>query len=352
MRNDGGPTTVPEASHAGAVRLSVVLIARNQAEMIGRLIDSVLGETAAITGTADVLLVDSASEDATLDVAARYPIKILRLASGQRLTAAAGRSVGFEATAGESVLFLDGDMELLPGWLPRAMDVLASSPRIGAVTGYVLNVTSELAATEENPGAKAHGDGAVVELPCRRVGGMGLYRRTALERVGSFNPSLYSDEEPELCLRLRRAGFRFVRIESPAVRHYVGTERTFRSLLARRRRRLYLGHGQIIGSLLGSDLLWPYLRARGYGLAPAAVLLAGLGCVAWLAVAHAWVGVAAWAALVAAAVVFDALRKRSLYRACYSALHRLFIVEGMVRGLLLHATRRRNDYQPRFDEVK
>jgi len=351
MRYDGGPTTVSEGFHAGAGRLSVVLIARNQAEMIGRLIDSVLAETAAI-GAAEVVLVDSASEDATLDVAARYPIKILRLPHGQRLTAAAGRSVGFEATAGESVLFLDGDMELLPGWLPRAMDVLASSPRIGAVTGYIVNVTSEFEAAEESPDSEGHCGGGVVELACRSVGGMGLYRRIALERAGSFNPSLYSDEEPELCLRLRRAGFHLVRIELPAVRHFGAGEQTVRSLLARRRRRLYLGQGQIIGSLLGSDLLWPYLRARGYGFAPAAVLLAGLGCVAWLVVAHAWIGVAAWAGLVAAVVVLDALRKRSLYRASYSALHRLFIVEGMARGLLLHAARGRDDYQPRVEVVK
>jgi GT2 family glycosyltransferase len=269
---------------------------------------------------------------------------------GQRLTAAAGRAAGFDATDGEAVLFLDGDMELLPGWLPKALQVLTASPSVGAVTGYIVNVQPEPGkGTGGEPVELGH-DGNAVDLPCRSLGGIGLYRRAALVKAGSFKPGLYSDEEPELCLRLVREGFRALRVQLPAVRHFVDSAPTIGSLFARRRRRLYLGSGQITRSLLGSQLLLPYLRARGYWLAPAAVLLVGLGCLIWLVAAHAWAAFTAWSALVAVAFVVDAVRKRSIYRTCYSVLHRLFIVEGMVRGFVLGGGR--SDSEPRVEVVK
>ena len=350
MLNDGRPTTLSAPPHAERrVGLSVVVITRNQAATIDRLLESVLAETAAVRPT-EIVLVDSASGDATVDLAARHPIRILRLTPGQRLTAAAGRFVGFEATSGGVVLFLDGDMELCCGWLAGAMEVLESAPDVGAVTGFVLNVAPGTS-TAAPPATASEADRESVELSCRSVGGMGLYRRGALEQVGSFNPGFYSDEEPELCLRLRRAGFRFVRLNVPAALHFVDSQRTLSSLVARRRRRLYLGYGQILRSFLGSDLLWPYLRARGYGLLPGLVLLAGLGGLLLLVIGGIWLGLVGWVSLLVAVIVLDALRKRSLYRACYSVLHRLFIVEGMVRGFFLPA-RGPADYRTRVEVVK
>src|SRR5205814_10040498 len=39
------------------------------------------------------------------------------------------------------------------------------------------------------------------------AGGAALYRRSVLEHVGTFNPYLFSDEEPELYIRIRHAGY-------------------------------------------------------------------------------------------------------------------------------------------------
>jgi glycosyltransferase involved in cell wall biosynthesis len=324
---------------AAQVELSVVLITKNQALTVGRLIESVLAETTKLGG-AEIVLVDSASEDATLDIAKRFPIRILRLRSDQRLTAAAGRYVGFHTTAGRLVLFLDGDMELGVGWLTRAVEAIEADETIGGVTGMLVYV--DLVGASPQPATNPDSLGAAIsDLPWI-AGGVALYRREAMDRSGTFNPALYSDEEPELGLRLRRAGYRSVRVETVAAYHYGDARRTLSSLLARRRRHLFLGYGQIFRLLLGTRLLWPYLRWRGYGLLPILFLSVGLALLILLIVAHMWVGFAGWAVLLGLIVVADAVRKRSLYRACYSLLNRLFIVEGMLRGFWLPSVRSRD----------
>src|SRR2546426_902488 len=120
-------------------KLSVVLISKNQAWNISRLIESVL-HAASCVSSKEIILVDSASTDETVVVAGRYPINILRLQPGQRLSPAIGRYVGYNQTQGELVLFLDGDMELVPGWLERALNTVANTPRAGAVAGRVIDI--------------------------------------------------------------------------------------------------------------------------------------------------------------------------------------------------------------------
>ena len=106
--------------------LDIVIITKNQGWNVRRLVESVLRETESLNST-DVILVDSASTDDTVSVAQDLPIRVIRLSKRQRLTAAAGRQAGITQTNGDVVLFLDGDMELRPGWIPAALKVFTRS---------------------------------------------------------------------------------------------------------------------------------------------------------------------------------------------------------------------------------
>jgi glycosyltransferase involved in cell wall biosynthesis len=305
--------------------LSTVIITRNQEPHVARVVQSVLAEPL----VEEVMVVDSASSDGTVDRAKEFPIKVIQLLETQSLSPSAGRRVGFEQTAGSFVLFLDGDMQLLPGWTARAVDLLSSHLDVAAVTGEVVNIFDD----ERSESVLQDGTAEVSELRCRQTGGMAMYRRTALEQVGGFHPYLHSDEEPELCLRIRRAGFRFLKIDRPAALHFTRAP-TLASLFERRKRSLYLGQGQIIRLLLRDRLLFAYLRERGYALAPAAVLAAGLVAAATSLGRRDARPIVVWLALVAAVVAVYGLRRRSLPRTAYSLLHRLFIFEGAVRGFV------------------
>ncbi len=122
--------------------LSVVVIGRNEAANIARLLESVLRETSALPS--EVVVVDSASTDGMAEVAARYPVEVLRLSHDQPLSAAAGRYVGFAWSTGEHILFLDGDMELHPGWLDRGLGILAEHRDAGVVTGRLLDPAADI----------------------------------------------------------------------------------------------------------------------------------------------------------------------------------------------------------------
>ena len=175
--------------------LSVVLLARDQAWNVDRLVGSVLAATDGLPR--EVVLVDSASADGTAELAERHPVGVLRIAAGYgaRLTPAAGRAAGVRHTTGDLVLFLDGDMELQPGWLVPALAALSADASVVAVTGEVIDLP---------PGAPAPRPPAEAPPGARdvaRAGGAALYRREALLAAGGFDPWLHAEEEPDLCRR-------------------------------------------------------------------------------------------------------------------------------------------------------
>lgn len=313
------------------MELSVILISHNQSWNVPRLLESVLRETASVQDR-EILLVDSASADGTAELAASYPIRVLRLPSSQRLTAAAGRYVGCKHTTGRLVLFLDGDMEMMPGWLARAMEYLARNPAVGAVTGQVFDV---LPTAESSDVPKVPASASVDTESIPFCGGAGLYRRVVLEQVGHFNPYLYSDEEPDLCLRMRMAGYSIIRLECPLVKHYSDMRESFATVIGRWQRNLYLGSGQNLRYNLGTKAFWPYAWLRGYSFVPGFALIAGILSLAWWLTVGQARYILLWLAVVALVLAVDAIRKRSVYLTAVSLFKRMLVMAGSARGFLM-----------------
>jgi glycosyltransferase involved in cell wall biosynthesis len=312
--------------------LSVILISRNQEWNIARLVESVLRETAPLPST-EIVLVDSASTDRTTEIAARYPITVLRLRPNQRLTAAAGRYVGYKRTTGNLVLFLDGDMELCQGWLEQAIAVMQSRSEVGVVCGRLIHRPVAPIKPADEPPEFPNAD--VAGCDDVRAGGAAMYRRSVMEQVGTWNPYLYSDEEPEICLRIRYAGYRILRLARPIVFHYSAPADSVSTLFGRRSRNLWLGFGQNIRYFLGSPLLWLYLRERGWAVVPALALSAGVIATVASRLTGNWRWLALWGACLAMVTIGIAIRKRSLKHGIFTIVERLLILEGTIRGLLL-----------------
>ncbi len=316
--------------------LSIVLISKNQAWNIARLIESVLQATASIT-TREIILVDSASTDETAELAGSYPITVLRLQPGP-LTPASGRYIGYKRTRGEFVLFLDGDMELLQGWLEDALGAMRGAPQAGIMMSSRIIDLLPPAADEKTPPPEIVRTSAPKEVSYASfvAGGAALYRRAVLEQVGTFNPHLKSDEEPELCLRIRHAGYRILLLDYPIVRHYSIAQETLSGLLGRRRRKFLMGVGQCFRYHMGSNLFWPYVRERGmWSLTAAMCVATGLGAFFWSLATRNFIWTGLWIFLLALLIAAAAWRKRSLRRALLSVFHRLLMIEGLLRGFLM-----------------
>jgi glycosyltransferase involved in cell wall biosynthesis len=336
--------------------LSVVLITRNQEWNVRRLVQSALDGVRsvepALGGTsagprAEVVLVDSDSTDATVAVACEYPITVVRLEPGQRLNPAVGRLVGHTVARGSMLLFLDGDMELVPGWLPSALAYLDGHPDVAVVTGPIVDLPLD-GASEDVPMPPAGGEVRAEDV--RHGRGAALFRRAMLDAVGSFDPDLYAEEEPELALRIRRAGGRVVRLDRPIAFHYTEPRERIRTLFARRRRRLFLGNGQNLRRLLGEDGLGIYVRERSYGATSLAAGAAALAVIALCLVAGGRVGLGLAAVATLGVLAGQTVRKRSVYGAVHSLVHRAMLVEGTVRGFML-TPRGADAPAPRFTVV-
>jgi GT2 family glycosyltransferase len=311
-----------------APSLSVVLLARDQAWNVDRLVGSVL---AAADGLApEVVLVDSASGDGSAEVAARHPIGVVRIAAGDgvHLTPAAGREAGARHTTGDLVLFMDGDMELQPGWLGPALAALRGDPSIAAVTGEVVDLPPDA----PPPAPRPAGGPPPRARDVASAGGAALYRREALRAAGGFDPWLHAEEEPDLCRRLRRRGGRVVLIETTMALHRTVPETTAASLMARRRRRLHLGGGQIARRSRGRELP-ALLRDRPF-IATSMVLGVALAAgAAGAAAARRASPLAPGGAMLAALAVRDSLRVGPR-GAAHAMLRRAVGFEGFVRGLV------------------
>jgi len=262
-------TAIPE--------LSVVIIARNEEQTIGQCIASVLRETA--RSRCEILFVDSASTDRTVDIAREYPIAIARLAP-ELLSPSAGRWQGTRLVHGEYLFFVDGDMLVIDGWVSKAMEAL-EDPRLAAVAGRLFWVLPGEPLTL----------GRKDDLPLGRVSGLGgaaIYRRRALEECGGFNPFLRGEEEREVGFRLSLRGYSVKRVDVPMAYH-MDKHRGVEEILGRSV--YFTGVGQIMRGHAFRSIFWDLLVehrevflvwAVSVGIGAATIVLALMDATGWL----------------------------------------------------------------------
>jgi GT2 family glycosyltransferase len=195
-------------------RLGIVAIGRNEGERLRRCLESVAG-----LGHA-VVYVDSGSTDGSVERARALGAEVVELDLSVPFTAARARNAGFErlervAPGVELVQFVDGDCEVAPGWLTRACTVLAERPDVAVVAGRRRERHRD--ETRYNRLADLEWDTPIGEADA--CGGDAMIRAEAFRRAGGYDPTIIAGEEPELCLRIRRAGWKVLRIDAEMTVH-------------------------------------------------------------------------------------------------------------------------------------
>lgn len=165
-----------------------------------------------------VIYVDSGSTDGSPDLARSRGAEVVKLDPDPPFTAARARNAGLAALgtdAAEFVQFVDGDCTLVPGWVALADAFLRAHPDAAVACGRRRETAPETSVY--NRLCDREWNTPVGEA--RACGGDALMRRAALDAVGGFRDGLIAGEEPELCLRLRRAGWRIWRLDAEMTRH-------------------------------------------------------------------------------------------------------------------------------------
>ncbi|MGF1544718.1 MAG: glycosyltransferase [Parvularculaceae bacterium] len=194
-------------------RLAAIVIGRNEGARLEACLDSLARDDL------QLVYVDSGSADGSVAAARRRGAAVIELDLATPFTAARARNAGFAALANRGALdfvqFVDGDCAVAPGWLAAAAAFLSERPDVAAVCGR---------RRERRPEASVYNllcdvEWATPAGEARACGGDFMVRREAFEAVGGFDEGLIAGEEPELCFRLRAAGWRIHRLDAEMTVH-------------------------------------------------------------------------------------------------------------------------------------
>lgn len=231
--------------------ISVVIISRNEENNITSCIESILEATKHIQNS-EVILVDSASTDKTVEIATKYPITILQLNPSWQLSSAAGRYIGFLYSKGKYIQFQDGDTLLDRDWFKHSIPILEKEDLLAGVVGIITQKKYDTILAKKM--AKAELTTKFGEITDYQEDA--LFKRDILLEVGSFNPYLKAQEEGELCERIIDRGFKLLRIHQKMSIHLGGRKEGYWDIL-KRKPRYAVGKGQKLRlSLNNKKILW------------------------------------------------------------------------------------------------
>lgn len=198
----------------GQLSAGIVAIGRNEGERLRGCLAS-LAES-----DLPIFYVDSGSDDGSPELAASLGAEVHPLDASRPFCASRARQEGAERLLAsqpnvQAIFFVDADCVVAEGWIEQAVEALQKDPKLGAVCGR---------RRERSPHASVYNlmcdhewDTPVGE--CQAVGGDALFRVAAYQEAGGFDPTVPAGEEPELCQRLRRAGWKLERIDADMTVH-------------------------------------------------------------------------------------------------------------------------------------
>lgn len=305
--------------------ITVSIKTLNEAQGIEKTIDSVRKQLQPYPH--QIIVADSLSTDNTRDLALGKDVMVVCLDNISDRSCGIGHQLGWLYSEGDYLLLLDGDMELEPGFLDTAVEFLENHPEYAGVAG---SVEMDDASNYEFKSRKQrlhliypHGD-------TDHLGGGGLYRRSAIEKVGYLtNLNLHAYEEAELGIRLGAAGYKLHRLDVPYFSHTSYTMPTFKMLIYRWKNRFLCAPGELLRGCWGKAHFPAALRIVRNELVFTLYLLILLVC---LLTFNAKVIAIALLPLLAF-IALKTAKNRSLRDGVQSVINLFMFSAGMLRGM-------------------
>jgi len=215
MNEDRATSAGTPARADAALGFGVIAIGRNEGERLRLCLASAFG------AAERVIYVDSGSTDGSVELARKLGADVVNLDLRRPFTAARARNAGWQrllesAPTVEAIQFVDGDCEIVAGWLATASAFLAAHTDVAAVAGRnrerfpersVYNLLCDVEWASGRSG------------PTKACGGNAMVRVAALKQSQGFREALIAGEEPELCVRMRAAGWQIWRLDDEMTLH-------------------------------------------------------------------------------------------------------------------------------------
>jgi len=218
--------------------VTVVIVNWNGGRFLERCLLALMAQTIA---PQEIILVDNASSDASLDIARRFP-SVCVLEQNENLGFSRGNNLAIRAASAESewIALLNPDAFSEPCWLEELLTAARDFPAFDIFGSKLVNAANPTVL--DGAGDAYHMSGRVWRIghgsavssfsqqaprevfsPCAAAA---LYRRSALLKVGGFDEDYFCYvEDVDLGFRLRLAGYCCLYVPS-SVAHHVGSGTT------------------------------------------------------------------------------------------------------------------------------
>lgn len=212
-------------------KVTVVIVNWNGAQFLERCLAAVMAQTVA---PYEIILVDNASSDGSLDIVRRFP-SVRLLAQDKNLGFARANNLAIEAAFAESewIALLNPDAFAEPSWLAALLAAAQENPDF-SFFGSQLLTAADLAVLD-GAGDAYHVSGLVWRMghgalassfleqecevfsPCAAAA---MYKRHALQEIGGFDEDFFCYvEDVDLGFRLRLAGHRCLYVPTSVALH-------------------------------------------------------------------------------------------------------------------------------------
>jgi len=221
---DSSITTTP------AVDLTAVVITRNEEERIEECLRSTFAaieeaQARGVIRTAEILLVDSASTDRTVEIARRFAVDIIQLPATWTLSAGAGSLTGLRNARGTFTAILNGDMSIDRRWFVDALPYLTAG--VGGLIGVAKEdlrgrtlVERFVRRSSNAPLSIGTLSSEIATHPGGYSLGTFLLRTDAARKVGGYNPYYRAAEDTEMRYHLESAGLKVLNVPVLQGVHY------------------------------------------------------------------------------------------------------------------------------------
>jgi GT2 family glycosyltransferase len=220
--------------------VSVTIVTYNSGGFIKRCLDAVLAQK---YRDIEVVVVDNASTDGTIDILEQFGEKIRILYNDENLGFAAAQNQAIAHSRGEWVLTLNPDVFMMPGFIAQLVEAGQLHPRIGSVCGKLLTISASFDLPEKarldstgmyitpmlrhlDRGCQQDDNGEYnnLEYVFGATAAAALYRREMIEDIAIFGEFFDNDffcyrEDADVAWRAQLFGWRCLYTPGPKAYH-------------------------------------------------------------------------------------------------------------------------------------
>lgn len=187
-------------------KVSLYVPCYNAEKTIGDCLDSVMKQTYKID---EILVIDDGSEDKTVELAKRYPVRIISHEKNMGL--AASRNTAFKQAKNEFVAGIDADCVADAEWLKQLMDCFVDDNIAGCGGMLIERYTSRLADAWRHAHMPQRWGPELLENPPFLYGSNNVFRKKAVEKAGFYDEEYRTNyEDVEISARIYNCGLKLI----------------------------------------------------------------------------------------------------------------------------------------------